>query len=384
MGKAEGMMANRNHNDGGQRTTRWPSPWFIIALIGFLTVGVRQMLHPAVNEVKAARSEPFVPAIQPPETVPAGYHHSVVCFGTGNLVVDQLEKLLQDLQAETDANHREELIANYLAGLKAGDISAALGVLKNIAPPDLAGDLSQRLVQRWAGSNPQAVAAWITSLSAGQQRQAAVDGLAIAWANSQVTNAISWGQSLTDEAERNRALVAVANEAVRADPMLALQLAVDLPADAQRDDLVRRAAMEWASKDALSAVAWAEKIPGESLRTTVLANEATAWADQDPEAAAILAVDELPAGRLQEDTVVSIVERWRSERSRRQRRPGWTNFPRAPYARRPFKIWSPNGRKPHQRKPSNGWPNIRNGDFQNFQLVKNVPGIISRQCSECW
>jgi hypothetical protein len=42
----------------------------------------------------------------------------------------------------------------------------------------------------------------------------------------------------------------------------------------------------------------------------VLAGEAVSWAEQNPEAAATLAVDQLPAGRLQEDTVVSIVQRW--------------------------------------------------------------------------
>jgi hypothetical protein len=46
------------------------------------------------------------------------------------------------------------------------------------------------------------------------------------------------------------------------------------------------------------------------LRASVLAGESVAWAKQDPESAADLAVQELPAGRLQEDTVISIIQRW--------------------------------------------------------------------------
>ena len=229
---------------------------------------------------------------------------------TSDPVADPLARLLQDLQAESDPLKREQLIANFLAGLKNADLAATLALLQHATPAELAGDLSRRVVRTLADSNPQAVAAWIDQQPAGDQRQLAADNLAIVWANSQLSNAINWGQSLTDLDERNRVLTAVANEAVRADAATALQLAVTLPADSQRDDLVRRAATEWASGDAPTAVSWAEQIPDPTLRASVLAGESVAWAKQDPESAADLAVQELPAGRLQEDTVISIIQRW--------------------------------------------------------------------------
>jgi len=168
----------------------------------------------------------------------------------------------------------------------------------------------RRLLRFWAESNPQDLAASINNLPVGNQRQSALDALAITWANGQLTNAICWGQLLKAEGERNRALAAVANEAVCTGPMTALQLAVNLPADSQSDELIRRAAMEWASGDATNALAWAEQIPDGPLRATVLASESVAWAEKNPSASANLVVKELPAGRLQDDTVVSIMERW--------------------------------------------------------------------------
>jgi len=309
------MKAGRKNDKSVPRPASGPLDWLLMAMLVFcLAFGVRQMFHPATKEVESTKHEQNLHSIQPSQPYrmaeSSNRHPPDDGIETGNPLSDKLAKLIQDLQTEDDPMKREQLIANLLAGLKTGDIAAALDFLKDAQPAELAADLSRRLVRRWAESNPQEVAAWINGLPDGDQRQIALDSLAIVWADSQMVEATSWGQSLGNDGERNRVLTDVANEAVRADPMTALQLAVGLPADAQRDDLIRRAAMEWASGDATNAVAWAEQIPDATLRVTVLAGEAVAWAKQDPESAATLAVTELPAGRLQEDTVVSIVQRW--------------------------------------------------------------------------
>jgi hypothetical protein len=309
------MIAGKKNGDSGPHPVSGTADWVLMAMLVFcLAFGVRQMFHPATKEVDSTKHEQNAHSIQPFQ--PYGTAESSNRYPpdegieAGNPLADKLAELIQGLQAEDDPMKREQLIANLLAGLKTGDIAAALAYMKDAQPAELAADLSRRLVRHWAESSPREVAAWINGLPDGDQRQAALDGLAIVWANSQMVEAINWGQSLAKEGERNRALTDVANEAVRTDPMTALQLAVGLPADVQRDDLIRRATMEWTSGDATNAVAWAEQIPDATLRVTVLAGEAVAWAKQDPESAAMLAVRELPAGRLQEDTVVSIVQRW--------------------------------------------------------------------------
>ena len=283
---------------------------FVVCLV----IGVKQMMHSDVKKNESIRPQQVSGSLPSARMdwmmANQGHHHAASRIEAGQLLTDSLTRLIQNLQAEDDPMKREQLIADFFAGLQTGDIATALGFLKDAQPAEIALDLSRRLVRIWAESNPNDAAAWINGLPAGKQRQIAMDNLAIIWANSQLTDAINWGQSLGDEDERNRALTAVANEAVRVDPQTALQLAVGLPADSQRDDLIRRAAMEWAAGDVTNAVAWAEQIPDATLRATVMAGEAVAWAKQAPESAATLAVQELPAGRLQEDTVVSIIQRW--------------------------------------------------------------------------
>jgi hypothetical protein len=51
-------------------------------------------------------------------------------------------------------------------------------------------------------------------------------------------------------------------------------------------------------------------IPDEPLRQTVLASELVAWSETEPANAATRAVKTLPAGRMLDDTLVSIVQRW--------------------------------------------------------------------------
>ena len=306
------MTPKKHSNYGSPWPTRGVSVWLWLGMVGFLIVGVWQMLY---QKAETVRPEQIASTMQSSKTVYEGQRKSMQYYPLRHMDVDKpledsLANLIRVIQAEDDPAKREQLVADFLAGLKLGDLAGLLNLLKTVQPTELAEDLSQRLVRFWAESNPQALAASINNLPVGNQRQIALDALAITWANSQLTNAICWGQSLKTEGERNRALAVVANEAVRTDPMTALQLAVNLPADSQSDELIRRAATEWASGDATNAVAWAEQMPDVSLRATVLASESVAWAEQDPSAAATLAVKELPAGRLQDDTVVSIVERW--------------------------------------------------------------------------
>lgn len=306
------MTVKRNPVNGGPRQTRGSSPWLWLAMAGLLAVGVRQMFQPAKKIVAPGQGQ-AAQTITPFASVcisASVSHRQIVRVESDNPLVDFLARLIQDLQAEEDQVKREELITSFLDSLKTEDISAMLGVLKNTQPSELAADLSQRLIRRWTNDDPPAAAAWVMNLPSGSQRTRAMENLAIVWANCQLTNAISWAQSLPDVSERNVALIVVGNEIVRTEPLSALQLAVNLPSDAARDELICRATTEWAAKDATNAVAWAEQIPNETLRAGVLAGEAVTWSDQDPEAAATLAIEELPAGRLQNDTVISIIQRW--------------------------------------------------------------------------
>lgn len=308
------MLSKEKKQDDAPRSNCGPSFWLLLVMAVFLAAGIRQMLHSDEKQVASTISGQISQATQPSQLVwsitKISHQHQAASFGGSYSLAHHLADRIQKLQAEKDSVKREQLIVSFLTGFKTENIPDALEILKYAESAEVAGELEQRLVRRWAEGNPQDVAAWINKLPSGDQRQAALDDLAIVWANGQLADAINWGQSLTDEAERNLTLTAVATEAVRIDPVKALQIAVNLPADSQRDELIRRATMDWASGDAQNAVAWAEQIPDETLRAKVLAGAAVAWARQDPESAAVLVVEELPSGRLQEDAVISIVQRW--------------------------------------------------------------------------
>ena len=156
---------------------------------------------------------------------------------------------------------------------------------------------------------PGAIAAWATALPAGGYRRFALEAAALAWGDSDPAAAAQWARSLSDEGERTLALTGIAGEAVRTEPLLALELSRFLPETA-RDGIVERATMEWAASDPEAAVEWARGISGEALRAKVIAGIAIIWSDRDPVGGATMAANELPAGRLQADSIVSVVQRW--------------------------------------------------------------------------
>jgi hypothetical protein len=137
-----------------------------------------------------------------------------------------------------------------------------------------------------------------------------IEATAITLANADLNKAMDWLAQLQDPDLQRRATLAVGNEAVRSNPIAALNLAGGLSPCPQRDDLIRRGVSEWALADALKAKEWAAQIEDESLRAGAMACIATSWSDASPVAAANLALDELPDGRLKSDTLVSILQRW--------------------------------------------------------------------------
>jgi hypothetical protein len=167
----------------------------------------------------------------------------------------------------------------------------------------------QERVRTWVQSDPGSAAKWASALPADANRRFALEAIAIAWGTRDPDAAARWAEGFSDEVERTEALTAIASEAVREDPLLAIELAGSLP-DAAMGEIIPRAAMEWAAQDSAAAMEWARQISGLSLRVSVLAGIATVWSEQDPASAAAMAVEELPAGRLQADTIVSIVQRW--------------------------------------------------------------------------
>lgn len=191
---------------------------------------------------------------------------------------------------------------------KISDTAAVLNELQNAGSG--MSESARSLLRRWAVADGRAAAALAEQLPAGPLRANALSSVAVEWANTDLNSTVEWARKLPDATEQQTLLLATANEAVRTDPVEALRLAVEFPVGTEGDETIRRAAMEWASQDPAGAMDWAKTIPDEALRHIVLAAEMVAWSDSAPGPAAAFALENLPAGRLLDDTLVSIVQRW--------------------------------------------------------------------------
>lgn len=221
-----------------------------------------------------------------------------------------LERALAAIQAEEDADEREEKLAALVKQIPVTDIQVELNELGALGSSGLAGDFRRQLLRRWAAEDGYAAATWVEALPSGPMRTEALTDVAIEWADCAPNDAVAWAQRLPDATERQSSVMAIANEAVRNEPMQALRLVVELPASQSRDQLLERATMQWASRDGEQAAAWARQIADANLRGKLLRDVAVGWAERNPVAAGTLAVSDIASGRQQDDAIVSIVQRW--------------------------------------------------------------------------
>lgn len=138
----------------------------------------------------------------------------------------------------------------------------------------------------------------------------ALKELALKWAETDPTTAISWLQSLSSRTERSAASLLIADILSTRDPVAALDLLSAIDPSGERDESLKHAIAQWAGLQAEAALHWAGQIPDAQLREKLIAAATVACAEENPELAGALAVTNLPAGRIQNDTIVSVVQQW--------------------------------------------------------------------------
>jgi hypothetical protein len=214
----------------------------------------------------------------------------------------RLQKLRDAGQQEPDA---------LIAAMDPSELRDALESLQNTDAGEKRDlELRTLMIRRWVEIDPSAATAWVMAMPAGAAREDAFENIAILRANHDLAEAVAWVKNLPAGPEKESAQFAIANEAVRTRPEEALRLVSELPESAANDELIRRAAMEWTGKNQVDALAWAKEIEDADLRSRVCAGIAIAWSETDPAAAGTFAANDISPGRLQNDLVVSIVQRW--------------------------------------------------------------------------
>ena len=226
------------------------------------------------------------------------------------LLQEKITFNLQSIGAESHPGKQSAALEALANQVEISQFPAALNFLQERATNHLVAEFQNLLIRRWAGSNAPVAAEWVQKNLTGSTRQTALNSVAAQWTATDPQAAEEWARQLPEAGERTAALLTIATELNRNDPSVALALAVDLPFSEARDEFIAQSAGGWAAGDFAKAAAWAAEIKDETLRHRVLGAMAVASAEKDPAAAATLAAQSLPAGRVQDDAVVSIVQHW--------------------------------------------------------------------------
>jgi hypothetical protein len=253
------------------------------------------------------KSVPVEARNQPAAQMPAGHPLSPHADPSSRQDIDLV---LESLEAEPDLVRGEELMQASVDSVDPTDLPAVIASLQDGNQTPLSVALRLRLLRRWAGKDPQAAADWIDQTPAGEARQEAINGVAIEWANQSLVETLAWARRLPEGAEQQGALLNTAYEAARTAPTEALAVAAEITDNQEHDNLVTHAALQWAAVAPAQAAAWAKQINDAALRQRVLTGVATAWGESDPVSAAKLALQSVAPGRLQDDAVIGIVQRW--------------------------------------------------------------------------
>jgi hypothetical protein len=229
------------------------------------------------------------------------------------ILSDHLAALLaniREIAALPESPEREAKLKALINSLPEGEVSALVIFLGKKLPFGAQDAVLKRLVSRWADIDVVAAASWIDGLQSGPLREQAADVIAILWANKDISGASKWIAQWPEGQERDEIVTNIAYEAARKSPTQALNLALDLLPDEPMSKLVIYATSQWATEAPEDAAKWTEQIDDEPLRNQAMVGIATSWAATDPNAAAKLALTDIPPGRQQADAVVGIVERW--------------------------------------------------------------------------
>lgn len=219
-----------------------------------------------------------------------------------------VDETIARLRGISEPAERSETIEQLTQDLNLSQVRTWLNALVN-STNAADSELREVLLRQWAQIDVQAAASWAQELD-GNGRAAAITQVSIAWAEQNVAESIAWARNLTADNDRDTALLQIGFEAARTDPIETVRVALDLPNGSQRDELMNHAAAQWATFDSAAAHAWASQLDDIAMRQRLIGTIISSSAEHDGLGTATRAVSELPAGPIQDRTVVSVIQRW--------------------------------------------------------------------------
>jgi hypothetical protein len=141
-------------------------------------------------------------------------------------------------------------------------------------------------------------------------RETAMRIVAQGWASSAPDSAVHWAESLADAEERDRALEHIALELASADVFAALDALSRRSASPQPDEAQTGVILGWARDDFDAALRWMESQPAGLSRDETLQRLVFAKAQMDPSAAARIADYLLASAATRREAFASIGRIW--------------------------------------------------------------------------
>lgn len=208
-------------------------------------------------------------------------------------------------------------VGEELAGLaEAVPEEDIIDVLDLLDPDELRSDFGIVLFDRWVGRDPKAAAMWAVRHGDKDVRDRMLQTAAAAWAERDLSDALAWIDPLSASAveRETEALLrsVIAYQALEQRPVTAVRLALELELLGDASDrsgaLLRQAIDAWSRIDPRSATAWIQRQPPGQLRDRMIAALAVSLSEIDAFGAVRLALESLPPGAVQSETVETIVQ----------------------------------------------------------------------------
>lgn len=217
---------------------------------------------------------------------------------------------IREIIATADEAERDAALNVWLSEKPPHELTEIVLFLWGQIPGEASRETARKILRQLAEQHPDQAAELAGKLPSGSAREAVMLDVAVVWAARDFSSAVDWIKQWPEGESRERGLIGAGYEAARTDAWAALDLAANLPASETRDGLIRHVAAQCSVDDPEAVAAWAKQLSDPPLRDRTIGAVATEWSDRDPVAAAAFAIEQLPPGRVLDDTLVAIVQRW--------------------------------------------------------------------------
>ena len=216
------------------------------------------------------------------EPSPGGSPRKRMAAGISRAASDEtVARLVMEIQealASNDLAARERALTNLFPVLVFHNVVAAARLAETNSSPATRGEVLRCVARHWAAQDP--------------------------------AGALEWASSLPDVGERDAPVTDVCLKVAELNPSEAVRMRERFVLDERPDSALENLAQQWAETDLPAALGWAGEHPPGEQRDQLLARMAFVQSQTTPVDAAHLAVEQIPPGEAQDESVISVLHQW--------------------------------------------------------------------------